>query len=89
MSGDLGPGLNMLASGLICAFRGGAGGGPRESRFFSIDELHDEQTQRRTSARIETTVRTDMLMFDSSKYDLEPNREPLSLRDGPDPMGSD
>lgn len=34
VSGDLGSGLNMLASGLICAFRGGAGGGTRESWFF-------------------------------------------------------
>lgn len=34
VSGGLGSGLNMVARGLICAFRGGAGGGTRGSWFF-------------------------------------------------------
>lgn len=34
VSGDLGSGLNMLASGLICAFSGGAGGGTMDSMLF-------------------------------------------------------
>lgn len=50
VSGDLGSGLNMLASGLICAFRGGAGGGTRESWFFWLNEVHDEQTKTHVSA---------------------------------------
>lgn len=48
--GDLGSGLNILASGLICAFRGGAGGGTRESWFFWFNEVHDEQTETHESA---------------------------------------
>lgn len=34
VSGDLGSGLNMLGSGLICAFSGGAGGGTDDSMLF-------------------------------------------------------
>lgn len=45
--------------------------------------------QRHTSQRCETTIRPDRFLFDSPKHDLEPNREPLSLRDWPDYMGGD
>lgn len=42
VSENLGSWLNMLASGLICAFSGGAGGGTPGSTLFWGEEEYDE-----------------------------------------------
>lgn len=73
VSAGRGSGLNMLASGLICAFRGGAGGGTRESWFL----MKYMKSRQRGWARSEMTVCTDRFMSDSSKTQAWPTMPQL------------